>query len=521
MYRFDFMKTIDVMIVEDKKADAALLSSMLVSDKDTSCKCRHFGTLKSAIQSIENCVPNIILLDLGLPDSFGIETFRAIKAVAEDTPIIVLTILDDLDIGFQTIKEGAQDYLIKGQYNRDYLRRSAFYGIQRQELINETVKLNTQLAESNDALEREITERRKAEERFKLAVNAAPNAMIMVSEKGKILLTNNQFERAFGYKSSEVVGQPIDVVITPRIVGLQANHILCTGDRTEVPVPVVDEDIYLTRKNGETFPVEIGRYPIEASDGKYVLTSITDITERKRIQKEIDEYARNLERSNIELKQFAYAASHDLKAPLRAITRISEWIAEELEETCSDETRENLGLLRNRASRMSDLINDLIDYSQAGISTQDQIEIGVEELVREAADLLDPSGSFRITTAADMPIFSTNATPFRQVFTNLIENSIKHAEKSTGRIHCDVTEFSNYYQFTVSDDGPGVPEESKERIFDIFYKLQSRDQVEGSGIGLALVRKIVERFGGRIQLLSLPEWSTTFQFDWPKKIDEA
>jgi signal transduction histidine kinase len=224
----------------------------------------------------------------------------------------------------------------------------------------------------------------------------------------------------------------------------------------------------------------------------------------------------NLENRNRELDQFSYVVSHDLKAPLRAIANLSEWLEEDLEDKLTDDTRKQMNLLRGRVHRMEALINGLLHYSRVGRIKGDLEFVDVGKLLAEVLDSLAPPAEFTINIEGEMPTLVTESLPLQQVFTNLISNGIKHHDRSDGKIVISVKEQEKFYQFFVKDDGPGIAPEYHQKIFGIFQTLTARDQQENTGIGLSIVKKIIEHHGGKICVQSNVGQGTTFYFTWPK-----
>ncbi len=226
---------------------------------------------------------------------------------------------------------------------------------------------------------------------------------------------------------------------------------------------------------------------------------------------------RTLEQRNEELDQFAYVTSHDLKAPLRAIANLATWIEEDLGSQLPAENAEQFELLKNRVHRMEGLINGLLEYSRIGRTHQSSEQVDVAALLEEVVDSL-PTEGFTIMIAPDMPKFQAKRSPLSQVFSNLINNAIKHHHRSDGSVEVGVKDLGALYQFTVKDDGPGIAAAFHEKVFTIFQTLRSRDDLESTGIGLSLVKKTVLAEGGEIKIFSKgePGEGATFQFTWPK-----
>lgn len=219
-----------------------------------------------------------------------------------------------------------------------------------------------------------------------------------------------------------------------------------------------------------------------------------------------------LEKRNYELDQFAYVTSHDLKAPLRAIANLSEWIEEDIAEALTEDTRHQMNLLRGRVYRMEALINGLLQYSRVGRLETPTSLVSVADLLAQVIDSLAPTSiSIEI---APMPTFVTQRLPLQQVFTNLISNAIKHHPRIDGKVRIFVQNLESFYEFAVADDGAGIAPQYHQKVFGIFQTLEARDKTENTGIGLAIVKKIVEGQGGSISLESQQGQGATFRFTW-------
>ncbi len=240
-------------------------------------------------------------------------------------------------------------------------------------------------------------------------------------------------------------------------------------------------------------------------------------TQTEEAQRVRDMVQLELERSNAELDSFAYVASHDLKAPLRGIRNLAEWIAEDLGDKASEDTKENLTLLRGRVDRLDGLLESLLEYSRVG-RRSDAIEtVDSGRLATDITQYLAPRPGFSISVAEGMPTFEATRVPLEKVLRNLINNALKHHDLDKGSVAVSAVQKDEFIEFRVVDDGPGIPPEFHEKIFQMFQTLKPRDTVEGSGMGLAIVKKSVEAAGGTIHVESAPPArGTTFVFTWPK-----
>jgi signal transduction histidine kinase len=227
---------------------------------------------------------------------------------------------------------------------------------------------------------------------------------------------------------------------------------------------------------------------------------------------------RDLERSNRDLDQFAYAASHDLKAPLRGITNLSTWVEEDLGDSLNEASRKHLEQLRGRVARLESLIDGILSYSRAGQKRTAPERVDVRKLLRNIVDLLSPDNQAMVAIAPNMPSLMAEPVPLQQVFQNLIDNALKHGRTDQPRVHIDVADSGSFWDFSVRDNGQGIAPEFHERIWGVFQTLESRDKTGGTGIGLATVRKIVESRGGTTWVESSPGQGATFHVAWPKKV---
>ena len=242
------------------------------------------------------------------------------------------------------------------------------------------------------------------------------------------------------------------------------------------------------------------------------MASVVDISERKKSEEA-------LKATNEELSRFAYIASHDLKAPLRVIENTSKWLEEDLAEHLTGDNRENMDLMRGRVRRMEKLLDDLLEYSRVGRTTDERYQERVNgvTLVEEIRELLSPPENFTIEVSPVFASIHVIKMPLQQVLLNLINNALKHHDKPQGIIRIGIEDHEHQYRLTVTDDGPGIPNAFHEQVFEMFKTLKPRDQVEGSGMGLAMVKKHVDLVGGTILLESVEGAGSTFTILWPKQ----
>ncbi|WP_437673506.1 sensor histidine kinase [Sorangium sp. So ce131] len=243
-----------------------------------------------------------------------------------------------------------------------------------------------------------------------------------------------------------------------------------------------------------------------------------EVTDQVRARRRAEQLAHALAVTNQDLDQFAYVASHDLKAPLRGIASLSEWIEEGLADKMSDEARQQMRMLRGRVHRLEALIEGILSYSRAGRIRDKVGLVDVGAIVAECAELLGPPAEARIVIGEGMPTLHAERVPVQQVFMHLMGNALKHARRADAVVEVACADAGDFYDFTVKDNGPGIPPQFQERIWGIFQTLEARDKVEGTGIGLSVVKKIVETRGGRVSLDSEVGAGATFHVFWPKRL---
>jgi light-regulated signal transduction histidine kinase (bacteriophytochrome) len=243
---------------------------------------------------------------------------------------------------------------------------------------------------------------------------------------------------------------------------------------------------------------------------------VRDITERRRADEQRQRLLQDLSAANEELTNFAYVVSHDLKAPLRGIGSLANWLSTDYADHFDDEGREHMRLLISRVHRMGALIDGILQYSRVGRIREAAVRVDLNVLLREVIDLLAPPPHVEVTiTVQPLPTLTGERTRIQQVFQNLISNAIKYIDKPAGRVRIDYTRDGDYWKFSVADNGIGIEGRHFERIFQLFQTLVPRDRVESTGVGLTLVRKIVEMYGGEVWVESTPGVGSTFYFTFP------
>jgi PAS domain S-box-containing protein len=377
---------------------------------------------------------------------------------------------------------------------------------------------------------RDISVRKEAERhlaqmegRYRGLLEAAPDAMVVVNAAGEIVLLNVQAEKQFGYSRNELVGQQVKNIIPEGF----AERLIADGTRSaaEALAQQIGTGIELIarRKDGSEFPIEIMLSPLESAEGILVTAAIRDISVRKESEQHLVKTVGELKRSNDELQQFAYVSSHDLQEPLRMVASYTQLLAKRYKGRLDSEADEFITFAVDGCKRMQGLIQDLLAYSRAGTDGKELCEVSGEDALRGALTnlriALEQSGA--VVTHDSLPALMTDETQLTQVFQNLVGNAIKYRGAEVPRVHISATKNGDSeWIFSVRDNGLGIAPQYFERIFILFQRLHGRNEFEGTGIGLAICKKILERLGGRIWVESQPEKGSTFHFALPERSEK-
>ncbi|HSJ23272.1 MAG TPA: PAS domain-containing protein [Longimicrobiales bacterium] len=386
-----------------------------------------------------------------------------------------------------------------------------------------TTILRKEAEAERERLVRELeSERRRLFEAFM----QAPVAISVTEGPDHRVVVQNEMSRAIAGR--DIIGLTAREVL-PELEGQGLFEIIDEVYRTGTPWSAHGLEVAWDRDGDgalETGYFDVFYQPLRDSTGRtYALLSMSvEVTEQVRVRAEIEaraaELARTaaaLERSNAELDQFAYVASHDLKAPLRGIANLAQWLEEDLEGRLSGDSAEHMRLLHGRVQRMDALIDGILSYSRAGRVRESVEQVDTGRLVEESIDLLSPPPTAEVVVQDSMPALRAERTALQQVFLNLISNALKYtlAHREDARVTIEWERTGDMYRFSISDNGPGIAPEFHDRVWGIFQTLEARDKVEGTGVGLSVVRKIVETRGGSVSLESATGAGATFGFTWP------
>ncbi len=369
---------------------------------------------------------------------------------------------------------------------------------------------------------------RESEERFRSTFEQAAVGIAHADLSGKFIRVNQKLCDILGYSREELLQRRFHEITYPEDLQSDFKQV---RDLLAGRIEYFSMEKRYICKNGSAIWVETTVSFVRQANGEpqYFLGVVQEIEQRKQAETQVQQRAQELEQTNVlltqttaqlrkrnsELDQFAYVASHDLKAPLRAIANISEWLEDDLSDL-DPENQRLLELLRQRVYRMEALIDGLLQYSRVGRVNNAEEKVNVGTLLSEIIDSLAPPENFTIEVKHPMPILNTKGMMLRRVFMNLIDNAITHHHSSAGHINISVEDKGECYEFAISDDGPGISPQYHDKIFVIFQTLKARDKKETTGVGLSIVKKIIEGEGATITVDSDVDRGATFRFTWHK-----
>jgi two-component system sensor kinase FixL len=378
---------------------------------------------------------------------------------------------------------------------------------------------------------RDITKLKQTEEALRISeskyadlVQQSPDAVISLDKFGNFLSFNPAAERVSGFSAQEVIGKHftkvgiLDIKSIPK--ALNEFRLVITGSERQ------PFDLVIIRKDKSRVHMEAnGRLIKQKGQKAWIQVTLRDITERLQTEQELEKLNKDLEsavwelrRANKELQEFAYITAHDLKTPLRGIGILADWISKDYADKFDEDGKEQVRLLTAKAKQMSALIDDILQYSRLGYGNPEKQQVDLNKLLKEVISGVNPPENIQITVENELPVLMCEQTQITQVFQNLLSNAVKYMDKPNGQIKVGCVEQDSSWEFSVADNGPGIDEKYHKKIFKIFQTLSSRDRSDSTGIGLSIVKKIVELNAGIIWVESEPGKGSTFFFTLPKLV---
>ena len=352
---------------------------------------------------------------------------------------------------------------------------------------------------------------------FRDLLEVMPDAVIISDEEGRIVQVNSQTERVFGYAREQLIQQPVEMLIPERFRTQHTQHRKVYSQKPHMRPMGSGLELVGQRADGSEFPVEISLGTLRTAGGMLICSAIRDVTERKRSEDTIKRTATELTRSSAELKQFAYAVSHDLQEPLRAVMGAMQILAHDCSERLDAEAQQWLGFATDGAKRMQELLNALWNYAQVGTERRPFELVDCEKIYQAAVANLTMAiaESGAELNHGPLPLVPGNGVQLTQLFQNLLGNAIKFRRQASPRIHVSAQQQDKEWRVAVRDNGVGIEPKQFDRLFAVFRRLHTREQYSGTGIGLAVCKKIVELHGGRIGVESAAGEGSTFYFTIP------
>jgi PAS domain S-box-containing protein len=528
-------KKVKILLVDDAPDNLVSLGAALDTLSEELVYAR---SGKEALRHLLEADFAAILLDVKMPDMDGFETAELIRSrpKSRHTPILFLTGFKNEEHLFRGYDLGAVDYLFK-PIVPEVLRSKVAVFV-------ELSRRADQLQDQAKLLAGQTATLRKAEQRFRRLLEAAPDAMVICRENGEIVLVNTRTESMLGHSREELLGQHIRLLVPEWTYDLPWP---LDEDTVADPVPLVaPRELNAVHRDGRNIPIEISASPLEVDEGLLITSAIRDISERKKAEQaraKVEEEVRllnshleelnahleervlarteELRRSNEELEQFAYVASHDLQEPLRTVSVYTQLLARHYGSVlnASGDAPLFMEFITQSAQRMEYLIRDLLQFSQIDCAGVEQLtSISSESSFNEAVTNLTTSIDEHSATITRDPLPRVKGDPIQltRLFQNLISNAIKYRSPDQPPvIHVSARLSGRDWLFSITDNGIGIEPQYAEKVFGIFKRLHGRDN-PGTGIGLAICKKIVARHGGRIWVESQLGAGATFHFTLPE-----
>ncbi|WP_448554140.1 response regulator [Thalassotalea montiporae] len=479
-----------VLIIDDNPDDIEMCERLL-GKASSDYIFYHAITGQKGMELVKNIQPDCILLDYSLPGVTGIEVLANIVTNHPFIPVIMTTGQGSESVAVNAIKFGAENYLVKAELTASMLDKTIRLAVQKKRHDRQLAIKEQELSEAHNFLE--------------LVFQAVPGYMFVKDKDFRLVKVNEQFLQLYGVDDQEqVLGRTTFEDYDPADV-----EDFLAKDKEAFAAGFSETVEKITFPNGEVRILQTNKVRFTDSAGEpFILGSAADVTER-------DLLISKLRKSNEDLEQFAYIASHDLKSPLNAIKKLVSWVEEDYGDSMPDGAKQHFNMIKNRAARLSQLLNDLLAYSRLNKKLTDAEHFNFNRLAVSAHELNAEYERFPVV-ATDIDVMLPRAA-LQIVLLNLLGNTIKHHHQAQGTITIDVVERENCYEIHYQDDGPGIAPEYADKVFQMFQTLKSKDEVEGSGMGLAMVKKVIDHYQGSVELVYNEQHrqGVHFKIIWP------
>jgi two-component system cell cycle sensor histidine kinase/response regulator CckA len=508
---------IHVLLVEDNSGDARLAKEMLEQDGGRAFSVKHVETLEQAANALQtDSAIGLVLLDLGLPDESGLQSLRRIIPLANDASVVVMTGNQDEELGIAAIREGAHDFVTKGQIDGGQLRRVLRYATERQRMQRALRAEMTRRATAQEAL-------LLSEERYRLLSETAPMGILLSNEHGKIVDANGEVLRLFGYSREELIGQSVEVLLPERLRHCHQRQRQSYMRKAEARPMGSGLDVLGRRKDGTEFPAELNIGPLTTAEGMFISATIMDVTSRKKLEGQLH-IAQRMEA----VGKLAGGVAHDFNNLLAVIVGCSDLILESVPPDHPEVKK--VEMIRRAGLSGADLTSHLLAFSRQELVQPRVLEL--KETVERTEGLLQRliGDNIDLSVSLESDLGNVKADPgqIEQIILNLAVNG-RDAMPQGGRLTIDVrnseiTAVHNgepeevapgrYVVLSVEDTGCGVDEQTLPRVFDPFYG--TKPFGKGAGLGLATVYGIVKQSGGYICVKSEVGEGTAFKIFLPR-----
>jgi PAS domain S-box-containing protein len=492
--------SIKILLVEDNPADADFLQELLEDSVGIEWQLTWVEFLSSAFIELNKITFDIVLLDLSLPDSHGLETLTRLQETAPNTPMVVMTGLADEAIALEAVRLGSQDYLVKGQINTQLLTRTLRYAIERYQTLH--------LLRDN-------------EQRFRAIFNSSFQLTKLLNPQGVIIEINQTALHFAGLKLEEIIGRPLwEIPIWGSLKSIQEQ--LKEDVEKCAQGNFIRRELDLFDTFGQNVTVDFSMKPVKNDYRQIVLiiAEAHDITERKRAELEILKSLQR-ERELSELRaQFVTMVSHEFRTPLTTI-QLSSGLLQSYSAKWTEEKKNNhFQKIKTAIKRMTELLEDILVVGKMESQTLEcqPVEINLEQFCHEIIEnlTLNDSNQHTINLFSNKSNFVLPADPklLRQMINNLLSNAIKYSPGGTS-INLEINCKNDEVILQVQDKGIGIPQADKERIFDTFQRAGNVGNISGTGLGLAIIKRAVELHKGKIYMQSQEGVGTTFTVTLP------
>jgi len=478
-------QSIKILLIEDNPEDAFLLRRFLSKAKELSATVEHVEELSQGLTCLQQQSYDIVLLDLFLPKSQGIDTFLNVSISYPHVPIIILSALTDQDIALAAVQAGAQDYLVKGQFDSHLLSRSIRYGIERQHL-------NVRLKQQNQELQAKETQ-------LRTIISQNADGMVMINPQGIVLFANPAAELLFACPADELNAAVLGFPFTSQ-------------ETTELTIQ---------QPSGNSVIVEMRLVQMNWNSESAYLASLRDITLHKQAEESLRR-ALDAEKQLNQLKsQIISVVSHEYRTPLTVILSSSEMLSRYRQRLSDAKQEQHLGRIKSAVEHLTALVEDVLFINQAELNKlefkPESIDIisFTQELVSQLQVGREDNYRLTLGNQGNCGHFHGDVKLFRQIVTNLVSNAIKYSPKG-GTVGINLNCEGSQIRLQVSDSGIGIPHEDQAKLFKSFNRASNVGTISGTGLGLSIVKKCVELHGGKITLTSEVGVGTTFTVTLPR-----